>query len=162
MNKLNGSRYLIAALGGGVALLCLALGFQLLGPDLPADLGPWLEDGRVRNGLILTLGGSVLSFLLGSGFVVGARKTLEFTHHLGTRKPSHQNDPLESMLRKAGKRLSVTGQELANLAVNPDQEPDSLECLNQTVAQLRDTVQQTEDIVNSINEIGGFPEKPQD
>ncbi|MBU8869891.1 MAG: hypothetical protein KOO60_03340 [Gemmatimonadales bacterium] len=161
MNKVNGSRYLITAMGGGLAFLCLALGLQLLSPDLPADLASWLEDGRPRNGFILALGGSLLSFLLGSGFVVAARKTLEFPHRrLGSRSPPAPGNPVDKKLWEVGARLNLAGQKLTGISVNPEQGPDSLERLNYTVEHLRETVQQTEDIVNSINEIAGLPDRP--
>ena len=160
MNKDYGSGYLITALGGGVALVCLALGFQLLSPELPASLAAWMEDGRLRNGLILALGGAMLSFLLGSGFMIAARRTLESSRRRRGGNPATLDGPALGQLLEAGTRLGRAGQELATLAANPKPGQDSLERMNQAVVQLRETLQQAEAIVTNINEIGGFPEKP--
>jgi hypothetical protein len=158
MNKNTGSGYLITALGGGVALVCLALGFQLLSPDLPGPAATWMEDDRIRNGLVLALGGALLSFLLGSGFVLAARRCLPSPRR---RKGADGRPPWGNSasggLVAIGDQLGLAGKELATLAANPQPGPDSLERLNQTMVQLRETVQQTEAIISSINDISDFP-----
>lgn len=161
MEKNAGSGYLITALGGGVALVCLALGFQLLSQDLPAPVASWLQDGRIRNGLILALGGAFVSFLLGSGFMVAARRCVARPRSGNRRRDgNHWGDPTAAGLLAVGGRLGLAGQELATLASNPQPGPDSLEKLNETVVRLRETVDETEAIVNSINEISSFRDAP--
>ena len=103
----------------------------------------------------------MLSFLLGSGFMITARRSLR----AAWKPPFAQNPqslvgPERGRLQQAGTMLGRAGQELVTIATNPRPNSESLEQLNATVAQLRDTLQQTEDIVNSINDIGSFPEKP--
>ena len=162
MRKNSGIGHLITALGGGVAFVCLALGLKLLSPELPAPVAAWVEDDRVWNGLILTLGGAFLSFLLGSGFVIAARRPLATPlKRIGPGgRPARLDNPPISQLMEAGTQLGRAGKELATLAANPKPGSNSLESLNRTVLKLRETIQQTEAIVDSINEIGGFPVDP--
>ena len=103
----------------------------------------------------------MLSFLLGSGFMIAARRALKSPQRRSPdRGPGSQDGPALGRLLEAGTLLGRAGQELVTLAANPAPGKDSLEHLNQTVVQLRETLQQTEAIVTNINKIGGFPENP--
>ena len=154
MRNHGGTAYLITALGGGVAVLCLVLGFHLLAPDLPEGVTAWLADAQGRNGLILALGGALLSFLLGSGFVVAVRRTLASPwRRIGDGSAADREERRLERFVHAESLFDGLGQELATLSAESPPGLDSLDRLQQTVSQLRDTVQQTEEILRNIDEV---------
>lgn len=154
MKTTTSSSYLITAFAGGVALVCLALGFRLLGPDLPAPVAAWMQDDRIRNGLVLALGGALVSFLLGSGFMLAARQSVQPMRRKGRRRDGPDPRPPFEALISACDRIGRGGQELANLADQGKTNSESLNELAATVARLRETLDQTEEIVRQIDEVG--------
>ncbi len=163
----NRSGRLVTTLSGVVAMLCLWFGYHLLTSDSSDPIHLWLDDERLRSGLILALGGAFTVFLAGSGLLLAIRRAMDSPRRKvgGGAAPAPpqwvETDEI-APAPAATAHDQVLAKDVENLLKGARPLPESRQELDATVQRLNETVQDTEAILREIRQAAQPPDSDSD